>query len=122
MPSLGEQLLARGLVKERVVREAEGRRDIDALEAERRYRAHVGVEDLDAAADRKEFRELARRVLLQNPGAIGTVIEKAHRFKDDADSHWPRYIAFFYRLRTALEGCRTDSRRVQLIREEFRDH
>lgn len=120
MGTLGELLLKRGLVDERVVREAEAQKLLDAEEAERAYRAAITVDDLDGTTDRKDFRELARKVLLRNPGDIDHVIKRAHRFKDDADPSWPRYIAFFYGLRDAIGRCHTDGQRTETVRLAFK--
>lgn len=80
---------------------------------------HFSADDLDRCATMRKFKEMAEIILLAKSANISEVIQKAHRFKDDAKPENKKFIWFFYELRDQLKKL-PPAKHEELFRKAFR--
>ena len=120
MKSLAEQLLREGLVSEQRFRKAEEERRSkqtkDVVVTRDRSVADEG--ELDACGTMQEFKQIAKEILLRDPRTIGSIIRKAHRFKNVDKGGSKQFIRFFYEVRDKLDTLPTDKQQ-KFLRTAF---
>ena len=80
---------------------------------------HFSIHDLDGCPSMRKFKEMAEKILLEGTGTIAEVIQKAHRFKDDAKPENKKFIWFFYELRDQLKKL-PPAKHEEIFRKAFR--
>jgi len=80
---------------------------------------HFSIENLDTCSSMRKFKEMAEKILLAGTGSIYSIIQKAHRFKDDEKPENKKFIWFFYELRNHLQ-CRPIEQHDEILRKAFR--
>jgi len=121
MSSLQDALLrVRGHLSGVDVRPQVSEKEITSLNTPKaRLPDHFSVDNLDGCPTMRKFKEMAEKILLEGAGTIGEVIQKAHRFKDDAKPENKKFIWFFYELRDQLKKL-PPAKHEELFKKAFR--
>jgi len=123
MSSLQDALLkigSKGRLSDITVQLQISEKELDSINAIRpKTDNHFSVHHLDSCSSMRKFKEMAEKILIEGAGAIDEVIQKAHRFKDDAKPENKKFIWFFYELRDRLKKL-PPAKHEELFRRAFR--
>ena len=124
MTSLRDALAKANVVSERTVKEAEAMEAIEREAAGQALQQRVmatqahTLEDLKDATIIREFRDKARKLLVERPDLVNQVITLAHRFKDQPGGK--RLVWLVFSVRDQL-GHVPGPERDRFLRRAFRN-
>lgn len=122
--SLADKLFRAGVLAEAKYRQHQANEQIEAIQPvkkEGKFSSFVSCNDLDSCASMTEFKHGAKEILERDLSQIDTVIQKAHRFKNDSDPAAKKFIWFFYELRDRMRKLKPAEREA-LLKKAFRRH
>lgn len=120
--TLADQLFKAGVLAEAKYRQHQANEQIQAIQPvkkEGKLQTFVNCNDLDSCASMTEFKHGAKEILERDPSQIDSVIQKAHRFKNDQDPVAKKFIWFFYELRDRMKKLKPAEREA-LLQKAFR--
>ncbi len=120
--SLADQLFKSGVLTEAKYRQHQADEQIEAFQPvkkEGKPQTFVTANDLDSCASMTEFKHGAKEILGRDPLQIDSVVQKAHRFKNEEDPAAKKFIWFFYELRDRMRKIKPAEREA-LLQKAFR--
>ncbi len=120
--SLADRLFKAGVLPEAKYRQHQVAEQINAIQPVRKAnkgRLFTTCNELDTCTSMTEFKQGAKEILEADSSKIDTVINKAHRFKNDSDPVAKKFIWFFYELRDRMKKVKPSEREV-LLKKAFR--
>lgn len=119
MKSLAEQLVEKGLASEEQIKNAQVARELKALADERpKLDDHFICIHFEGCQTVREFKEVAKNILLGNPSEINEIIQRAHAFCGDEGGK-KKLIWFCYQVRDVLKRA-PQSKTEQVLNRAFR--
>ncbi len=118
MSTLAEQLKLRGFVSEKVFREAEAEREISSVQSRAGLKDAKNCDDLSKAKNMREFKQIAKIILEDDPSQIRTIIQKAHDMYKGKEGD-KKFFWFFYQVRDGMKKLPPEKHQ-ELLRKAFR--
>lgn len=123
MGTLLEQLLKAGLLSEKEFQKQQAKEQLMEEQNQRtqltklKKGGYTKYDELDYCDTMRDFKHLAKQLLLQNPSQIRIIIQKAHRFKKE--NQGKKFIWFFYQVRDGLQKLPIEKHK-QFLNRAFR--
>jgi hypothetical protein len=126
MGVLGEKLMGVGLLSKEQFQRQQAVEELKEMEKNTSQISELakktgkkGCEGLEECKTMREFKALAKDILMKDPSKIKIIIQEAHRFKNDDQGK--KFVWFFYQLRDVLVNLPA-SKREQFLNGAFRRH
>ena len=115
MSDMLSQLLRAGLVDPDEAIKQEQRQDQTRRDAQPKFKGdRRHADELDSATTVDEFKQIARRVLTEDPSKAQLVVHKAHNFRGERGGS--RLVWIMYQVRDGLKNCPADKVKLFLKR------